>query len=96
MRNHQDRLVVIADWLRVRSKARNIILRLGQEGALLDIESDEGGSRTDRIPALNPLPIDAAGAGDALLVAGAMALTVGASPWETAYLGVIASAVQVS
>ena len=95
-RNHEDGLVVLAERLRVRSKARNIILKLGREGALLHLESNEGGVQTDRIPALNLSPRDASGAGDALLVASAMLMAVGATPWEAAYVGTVAAAVQVS
>tara|TARA_B100000315_G_scaffold253034_1_gene291045 strand:- start:1753 stop:3186 length:1434 start_codon:yes stop_codon:yes gene_type:complete len=95
LRNHEDGLVVLAEQLRVRSKARNIILKLGREGALLLLESDQGEPQTDRIPALNLSPQDASGAGDALLVASAMLMAVGATPWEAAYVGTVASAVQV-
>ena len=36
------------------------------------------------------------GAGDSLLISSAMAMTAGATPWEAAYIGSVAAAVQVS
>jgi len=96
LRDHEDGLVVLAEQLKEKAGARNVVLKLGQEGALLHFESDEGGSLTDRIPALNRLPRDVAGAGDALLIAMAMAMAVGANPWEAAYVGAVAAAIQVS
>jgi rfaE bifunctional protein kinase chain/domain len=96
LRNHEDGLVVLAEKLRVRADAKNIILKLGAEGALLHIQSDDQQLHTDRIPELNSSPRDVAGAGDSLLISSAMTLAVGASPWEAAYIGAIAAAVQVS
>ena len=60
------------------------------------MQGTDGEHHTDRIPALNSSPRDVAGAGDSLLVVSAMAMAVGATPWEAAYLGSVAAAVQVS
>ena len=51
---------------------------------------------TDNINALGTIVKDVSGAGDSLLTCSAMALCVGASIWEAAYLGSLASAIQVS
>ena len=64
LRNHEDGLVVLAEKLRVRADAKNIILKLGAEGALLHIQSDDQQLHTDRIRELNSSPRDVAGAGD--------------------------------
>ena len=96
LRNQQDGLVVLAEKLREASAARNIILKLGAEGALLFLEGADGSLHTDRLPELNSLPRDVAGAGDSLCISAAMAIAVGASPWEAAYIGAVAAAVQVS
>ncbi|MEN9301473.1 MAG: hypothetical protein RLZZ254_1254, partial [Actinomycetota bacterium] len=50
---------------------------------------------TDLLPALNPSPVDVAGAGDCMLVVTTMALATGASIWEASLLGSVAAAVQV-
>ncbi len=96
-RNREDGLVVLAEQLRRQSSARNLLLKLGEEGLL--IHADEGGSLdnwlTDRIGALNDAPKDVAGAGDSLLITGALTLASGGSIWEAACLGSLAAAVQV-
>lgn len=96
LRNHEDGLVVLAEKLKDESRAKNILLKLGSEGVLLHIGSDDGIVETDRVPALNMSPRDPAGAGDALLVVSAMAMAAGSTPWEAAYIGAVAAAFQVS
>jgi len=69
-RNREDGLVVLAEALRKQSSARNILLKLGEEGLL--IHAGNGASSdwlTDRIGSLNLAPKDVAGAGDSLLIA---------------------------
>jgi len=97
LQNSQDGLVVLAENLRSRSKAENIFLKLGSQGVLLHIKSDEDPSIsiTDQLYALNNSPKDTAGAGDSMLITSALGLAVGASPWESACLGSIAAAIQV-
>lgn len=89
-------LVVLAEKLRKKSRAKNIILTLGSEGLLAhaaQINNDEW--LTDRLPAFNTAPKDPAGAGDSLLTCGSMAMAVGADIWQSLYLGSIAAACQV-
>jgi bifunctional ADP-heptose synthase (sugar kinase/adenylyltransferase) len=70
---------------------------MGAEGVLIHANSDVNGSwLTDRVDALNSMPKDVAGAGDSLLIVGAMALATGSTIWEAACLGSLAAAVQVS
>jgi sugar/nucleoside kinase (ribokinase family) len=45
---------------------------------------------------MNSNPVDVAGAGDAMLSAASLSMALGASLWESAYLGSIAAAIQVS
>jgi len=95
MRNREDGLVVLAEGLRLQSSARNVLLKMGEEGIL--IHPGEGGEdrMTDRIGALNAAPQDVAGAGDSLLITSALTLTCGGNIWEAACLGSLAAAVQV-
>ena len=95
LRDSEDGIVVMAERLRVESSARNIILKMGAEGALLHLEGSDGRYHTDRIPSLNQVPKDVAGAGDSLLISSSMALAAGATPWEAAYIGSVAAAIQV-
>ena len=97
VRDYEGGLVVLAEKLRDQSNAGNILLKIGEEGVLIHAQTTTKGNwLTDRIPALNPLPVDVAGAGDSMLVVSAMALACEASIWEAAALGSIAAAIQVS
>lgn len=94
--NHEDGLVVLAELLRQKSKAKNVLLKMGEEGLL--IHTKEGVNKktiTDQIEALNQFPQDVAGAGDSLLITSAMVLASGGSIWEAACIGSIAASIQV-
>jgi len=95
-RNHEDGLVVLAEALRLQSTAKNILLKLGEEGLLIHAGIGEATDwLTDRVSALNSAPKDVAGAGDSLLITSALTLASGGSIWEAACLGSLAAAVQV-
>ena len=99
VRDNESGLVILAEKLRKIANARNILLKIGQDGVLIHAESISTSGQswlTDRIPALHPAPLDVAGAGDSMLIASAMSLSCGASIWEAAAIGSIAAAVQVS
>ena len=96
VRNHEDGLVILAEHLRQQSSARNILLKLGEEGLLIHAGNGKAEDcMTDRIGALNSAPRDVAGAGDSLLITSAMALASIGTIWEAACLGSLAAAVQV-
>ena len=95
VRDFDSGLVVLAEKLREKARATNIVLTLGAEGLLVHpAKSSEW--MTDRLPALNKSPKDSAGAGDSLLIVSSMAMAVGADIWQSMYLGSIAAACQVS
>ena len=95
-RDFSSGLVVLAEALRKKADARHVILTLGSEGMLVQVPQPQGQFSTDRLAAFNSAPKDVSGAGDSLLACASMALAVGASIWQAAYLGAIASALQVS
>jgi rfaE bifunctional protein kinase chain/domain len=96
-RNREDGLVVLTEQLRIQAKAKNILLKLGEEGILINATNLEVENwLTDRVGALNSSPKDVAGAGDSLLITSTLTLVSGGSIWEAAALGSIAAAVQVS
>jgi len=97
LRDYSSGLVVLAEKLRRVASAKHLFVTLGAEGVL--IHAAPQGSRqfvTDQLPAFNTAPKDVSGAGDSLLTCAAMALAVKANVWESAYLGSIAAACQVS
>jgi rfaE bifunctional protein kinase chain/domain len=95
--NREDGLVILAEQLRLVANAKNILLKLGEEGLLIhwsDLKNNTW--LTDRISALNNSPKDVSGAGDSLLIVSAMTLACGGTIWEAACLGSLAAAIQVS
>ncbi len=71
-------------------------MTVGAEGLLLHAATGNKDEwHTDRLPPFNTAPKDVAGAGDSLLVSAAMALCVGCTIWESAFLGSLAAAWQV-
>lgn len=96
MKNQEDGIVVLAEELRKAADAKHILLKLGEEGLLVQSRKSETGVVSDQVPALNPSPKDTSGAGDSLLISAAMAMAIGASIWEMGFIGSLAAAVQVS
>lgn len=90
-------LVGLAEKLMRKANADYIFITLGSEGVLVHTSRPtEGGLITDQLPAFNETPKDVSGAGDSMLTCASMALVAGASIWESAFLGSIAAACQVS
>jgi rfaE bifunctional protein kinase chain/domain len=97
VRDFSTGLVVLAESLRKQAQARDVFVTLGSEGMLVQTEgAGPDDIFTDRLPALNSAPQDVSGAGDSMLISSAMALAVGADVWQSAYLGSIAAACQVT
>lgn len=88
-------LVVLSEKLHKKSNSKYIFTTLGSEGIVI-YNSIKNELLTDNIQALNTNAKDVSGAGDSLLTCSSMAKVVGANIWESAYLGSIAAAIQVS
>ncbi len=88
-------LVVTSEKLTKKSNPKYIFTTLGAEGIMI-YNSSKNELLTDNITALGNIVKDVSGAGDSLLTCSSMALCVGATVWESAYLGSIAAAIQVS
>jgi rfaE bifunctional protein kinase chain/domain len=98
LRNNQDGLAAIANKFQGLVESKYLMLTLGADGVLLQerIENEHGDFRADVLPALNANAQDITGAGDSFLILASLALAVGASVNEAAYLGSIGASVQVS
>ncbi|MDA8716488.1 PfkB family carbohydrate kinase [Alphaproteobacteria bacterium] len=96
--NIDDSLTVMVDHLYEKLYIKNIFVTLGAHGVFIQQNDDSSslGPRSDQIPALNKSVVDVAGAGDVFLAVSSMCLASGDSPWQAAYVGSIAAAVQVS
>ncbi len=88
-------LAVVAENLRARTRAENLVITLGGEGLLVRA-AEAGEDRMDRLPAFNSAPKDVAGAGDSFFTCTSLALAAGIDIWSSAYLGSIASACQTA
>ena len=98
LRDNQSGLAHIGHELLDKTASDNILITLGGAGVLVvSRKPDQGiGLTTDLLPALNPVPVDTSGAGDSLLVTSTLALASNATPYQAAYLGSLAAAIQVS
>lgn len=95
LRDFESGLVIVAERLRQIASAGSVIVTLGAEGLLIHGRKD-GVDRSDRLPAFNTSPKDAAGAGDSLFTTLALARCAGVDIWRGIYLGSVAAACQVS
>ena len=67
VRDFRSGLVVLAEALRVKADAKELLITLGAEGLLIHSPNPGSGNlMTDRLPAFNTAPKDVAGAGDCL------------------------------
>lgn len=97
VRDHQQSLTTLGVNLLKISNAKRAFLTLGSSGLMVfENPVNFQQSEPERLPALNPNPVDVAGAGDSLLVCAGMALALGADSHLAAYLGSIAAAIQTS
>lgn len=88
-------LAILAEALREKAKADNVVITMGSEGVLVHARNGQDWL-TDQLPSFNSAPKDTAGAGDSFLTCAAMGLCSGLDIWRSAYLGSIAAACQVS
>lgn len=93
VQDYDSGLVVLAEKLKHRANAGNVVITLGSEGVIIHPDSEDW--PTDRLPALNMAPKDVAGAGDSFLITASMTLVRGGDIWMAAYLGSLAAACQV-
>lgn len=97
IQDHDMGLVGVAETLAKKCNPSHILLTLGAEGTMIQtVHPDSSKWMTDRLPALCASPKDPAGAGDAMLVTSSLALVSGATIWEAAYIGSVASGCQVA
>ncbi len=95
LNDFESGLVVLSEKLAELSQAKYIFTTLGGEGMMIYNDTIDD-LMTDNITALGGNIKDVSGAGDSLLTCSSMALCVGASIWESGYLGSVAAAIQVS
>ena len=95
MHDPNSGLAVLAEALRKKAQADNVVITLGAEGLLIHARNSSDWI-TDQLPTFNSSPKDTAGAGDSFLTCAAMGLCTGLDIWRSVYLGSLAAACQVS
>ncbi len=96
IKNYSNTLFVLTENLSEITNAKNILLKLGEEGVLIYTKTEITPHNHDLLKASSLYVTDVAGAGDSMLVAASLVLAVGGNIWEAGYLGSIAAGIQVS
>jgi rfaE bifunctional protein kinase chain/domain len=95
LNDFESGLVVLSEKLSKKTNSKYIFTTLGAEGIMI-YNHKKNDLLTDNIQALGSNIKDVSGAGDSLLTCSSMALCVGSNIWQSAYLGSLAAAIQVS
>lgn len=96
LRDQSNGLAVIIENLRQSTLAKSVILKLGADGVLLNgTDTENKPMRMDALPSFNPNPIDTSGAGDSLLSAAALSLTLDRNLYKAALIGSLVASIQV-
>lgn len=96
LKDYSSGVAVIAEKLRLSLKSESVFLKMGPDGILISSQEPNGKIiETEKIDALNKIPVDNSGAGDSMLAAASMALACDATIQEAALLGSLVAAIQV-
>ena len=96
LRDNENGLIVLAENLRKKLNAKNILLKLGKNGVIIhEYMGNKKIIKNEKIDALNTAPVDVAGAGDSMLVTASLALASKNNILEASILGSIAASFQV-
>jgi rfaE bifunctional protein kinase chain/domain len=97
LRDPLSGLVVLAEKLRHATNAKNVVLKLGNEGALIHTKSLLNEENLDDIvPAINLAPVDVTGAGDSFLIGTSLGYVTTENIFLSSLLGSFVAAVQIS
>jgi len=89
-------LAVIADKLRSKINSQSIIIKLGADGLVINgVKSDGTLLNLDALPSFNQSPVDVSGAGDSLLAAASLAITIENNLAKASLIGSLAAAIQI-
>jgi rfaE bifunctional protein kinase chain/domain len=96
LKDQKSGLAVIADKLRTKINSQSIIIKLGADGLVINgVKSDGTLLRLDALPSFNQNPIDVSGAGDSLLAAASLAITIENNLSKASLIGSLAAAIQI-
>ncbi len=96
LNNIDDGLVILAQKLTEKSRPKNLVVTLAEEGIFIHKPNADFSSwQNDRLSAININAVDPAGAGDCFLATSSMVLCSGGDIWLASFIASFASACQV-
>jgi len=96
LNNIDDGLVILAQKLTEKSRPKNLVVTLAEEGIFIHKpDADFSNWQNDRLSAININAVDPAGAGDCFLATSSMVLCSGGDIWLASFIASFASACQV-
>ena len=95
LHDNQSGLANLVNKLYLVTKNKNIIITLGDQGALVNTRS-KNTNFTDQIQALNSSPSNVSGAGDCFFITCSLSLSINLNIWESSLIASIASACHIS
>jgi rfaE bifunctional protein kinase chain/domain len=96
LRNQDDGVEYIANLLINETQTENLVITLGADGLIAYMQGADGNIvRRQHFPALSVNPVDVTGAGDSLLAAVSVAMTLGMNLMEACALACCVSALTV-
>ena len=97
LNNNNDGLVVLSEKLRKKTNSKNVLLKIGSDGLIInDNSSNKIKILTDKIESLNKFPVDVTGAGDSLLIYSTLSHCITKNIWLSSYIGSLAASLQIS
>jgi rfaE bifunctional protein kinase chain/domain len=94
-RNREDGVEWIANNFIRQTNTENLVIKLGGEGFIIYNKDQNDFINSQHFPALDPNPIDVAGAGDSLIACMAVSLCAGNTPMVSAALGACMASIAV-
>jgi len=96
LQDMESGLGVLIEKLQSTANPKNIILKLGSEGILLNDFNCDNRAILDRLKSFNKAPVDVSGAGDSLMMIAGMCMAKKGTIFEASVLGSLAAAIQIS
>lgn len=97
LKDNNNSLSILSNEIRKKCKTKHILITLGSNGMIINsFNKNKKIYQTDTLPSFNNSPIDVSGAGDCLLSISSICLSSGFNIWESAFLGSVGSAIQIS
>ena len=92
---HEEGVEWVANTLMEKTGSKNLIMKLGAEGFIAYASGNDGYINRQHFPALNPNPVDLAGAGDSLIAALSVGICAGSTLMQASALGTVMASLAV-